>query len=143
MDISMENSILMDLIKTCMKIAALSYLVFLGISILLAHWAIRPVEAAWKNQRQFVADASHELKTPLTVIMTNAELLQEDSFEEASRKQFAGSILAMSHQMRGLVEGLLDLARVDNGVVKTSFEELDFSDVVVDAMLPFEPLFFE
>ena len=143
MDISMENSILMDLIKTCITIGALSYVVFLGISILLAHWAIRPVEAAWKNQRQFVADASHELKTPLTVIMTNAELLQEDSFEEASRKQFAGSILAMSHQMRGLVEGLLDLARVDNGVVKTSFEELDFSDVVENALLPFEPLFFE
>ena len=143
MDVSMENGILMDLIKTCMKIAALSYMVFLGISILLAQWAIRPVEAAWKNQRQFVADASHELKTPLTVIMTNAELLQEDTFEEVSRKQFAGNILTMSHQMRGLVEGLLDLARVDNGVVKTSFEELDFSDVVENALLPFEPLFFE
>ena len=143
MDISMENSILMDLIKTCIKIGALSYVVFLGISILLAQWAICPVEAAWKNQRQFVADASHELKTPLTVIMTNAELLQEDTYEDASRKQFAGSILAMSHQMRGLVEGLLDLARVDNGVVKTTFEELDFSDVVENALLPFEPLFFE
>ena len=143
MDISMENSILMDLIKTCIKIGALSYVVFLGISILLAQWAIRPVEAAWKNQRQFVADASHELKTPLTVIMTNAELLQDDTYEDASRKQFVGSILAMSHQMRGLVEGLLDLARVDNGVVKTTFEELDFSDVVENALLPFEPLFFE
>lgn len=143
MDVSMENNILKDLIKSCIKIGAVSYLVFLGISILLAQWAIRPVETAWKNQRQFVADASHELKTPLTVIMTNAELMQEDCLEEASRKQFEGSILTMSHQMRGLVEGLLDLARVDNGIVKTSFEELDFSDMVENALLPFEPLFFE
>ena len=143
MDVSMENSILRDLIRTCVKIALFSYMVFLGISMLLARWAIRPVETAWKNQRQFVADASHELKTPLTVIMTNAELLQEESFEAVSRKQFAENILSMSHQMRGLVEGLLDLARVDNGALKTSFAELNFSTLVENALLPFEPLFFE
>lgn len=142
-DVSMEHAILKDLIKTCIHIALVSYLLFLGISVLLAQWAIRPVETAWKNQRQFVADASHELKTPLTVIMTNAELLQDASYEDTAKDQFASSILTMSRQMRGLVEGLLDLARVDSGVVKTSFSELDFSALVNNGLLPFEPLFFE
>ena len=56
---------------------------------------------------------------------------------------FAESILTMSHQMRGLVESLLELARVDNGAVKKVFEALDWSSLVQDAVLPFEALFFE
>ena len=143
MDISVERSIMSGLIKSCVLIGAASYLVFFVISVLLARWAIRPVEIAWKNQRQFVADASHELKTPLTVIMTNAELLQDDSYSPDMKIQFSTSILTMSRQMRGLVEGLLDLSRVDNGIVKTTFAQLNFSELISDSLLPFEPLFFE
>ena len=73
-DISSEITTLQHLVRTCLVIGALSLLLFLGLSILLARWAVRPVEAAWQQQRQFVADVSHELKTPLTVILTNAEL---------------------------------------------------------------------
>lgn len=143
MDISMEIRVLTDLIKTCLKIGALSYAVFLAISILLAQWAIRPVETAWKHQRQFVADASHELKTPLTVITTNAELLQDPDYGQNAKNQFSMNILTMSRQMRGLVEGLLDLTRVDNGVIRTTFVDTDLSNIVENALLPFEPLFFE
>ena len=142
-DMSSEQATMMNLIKSCLLIGVVSLLVFWGISLLLAQWAVKPVDKAWQQQRQFVADASHELKTPLTVIMTNAELLQDPGYEESARRQFSDSILTMSHQMRGLVEGLLELARVDNGAVKTSFEELDLSQLLSDAVLPFEALYFE
>lgn len=101
------------------------------------------MERAWTQQKQFVSDASHELKTPLTVILTNAEMLRDPSYSEPERQRFAKSILTMSHQMRGLVESLLELARVDNGAVKKVFEALDWSSLVQDAVLPFEALFFE
>lgn len=143
MDISVEQGIMSRLIVRCVWIGAASYLLFFCISVLFAQWAIRPVETAWKNQRQFVADASHELKTPLSVIMTNAELLLDDSYEITAKEKFADNIFAMSRQMRGLVEALLDLSRVDNGVVKTTFTKLDFSELISDCILPFEPLFFE
>jgi len=143
LDISSERSMMQGLFRTCALIAILSLSVFFVISVLLAQWAVHPVEIAWQQQRQFVADASHELKTPLTVIMTNAELLQDESYDQDERKQFVRSIQGMSHQMRGLVEGLLDLARVDNGVVKQSFAELNLSDLVNDGLLPFEAMFFE
>ena len=143
MDISMQRSMMNDLIKTCVNISIFSYLMFFVISVLLAQWAVRPVEVAWKNQRQFVADASHELKTPLTVIMTNAELLQDEDYEPVAKEQFASSILTMSPQMRGLVEGLLELSRVDNGIVKSTFSDVPFSETVSECILPFEPLFFE
>ena len=142
-DVSAENSIMAGLLRSCTLIAAASFLGFLFISILLARWAIRPVEQAWQKQRQFVADASHELKTPLTVITTNAELLQSDDCDMISRAKYADSILSMSRQMRGLVEGLLELARIDNGSVRTTFAPVDLSTLVQDAVLPFDAVFFE
>lgn len=142
-DITSEQATMKNLIRTCSILGAVGFFLFLGGSILLAKWAIRPVEKAWNQQKQFVADASHELKTPLTVIMTNAEMLQAEGYSPVERQQFADSILTMSQQMRGLVLGLLELARVDNGAVKTGFAPVDFSALTADGVLPFEPLFFE
>ena len=124
-------------------LAVVSFAVFFAASLLLSRWAVRPVEIAWRQQKQFVADASHELKTPLTVIISNAELLQQPGYDEAQRKKFSDSILIMSRQMRHLVESLLDLARLDSVQGTNDFAELDFSALVEDCILPFEPLFFE
>ncbi|MCI8301196.1 MAG: HAMP domain-containing histidine kinase [Oscillospiraceae bacterium] len=137
-DVSGERRTMEGLVRTCLLIGGGSLAAFLLISLLLARWAVRPVERAWEQQRQFVADASHELKTPLTVILTNAELLQE---EDGGR--FAANILTMARQMRELVECLLELARVDGGLPEAAMERLDFSRLVSEAVLPFEPLFFE
>lgn len=142
-DVSSQLDTLESLAKSCLAIGFLSLAVFFGLSVLLARWAIRPVETAWNQQRQFVADASHELKTPLTVILTNAELLQSPEYDETQKVQFISSILTMSAQMRGLVESLLELARVDNGTAKMAFSQSDFSALIQDALLPFEPVYFE
>lgn len=142
-DISSEINTMKSLVHTCIIIGILSFLAFLGISLLLARWAVKPVENAWNQQRQFVADASHELKTPLTVITTNAELLQDPFCDEVARSTFAQNILAVSKQMRGLTESLLDLARVDNGTNNMGFADTNLSQVVTGASLPFEAVFFE
>lgn len=138
MDISAERAAMRNLRLTCLGIGLLALGLFWAVSFLLARWAVRPVERAWEEQRQFVSDASHELKTPLTVILTSAELMQTDPDPQHPR-----SILAMSRRMRELVESLLELARVDNGAVRAAFEELDLSALVADELLPFEPLYFE
>ena len=142
-DMSSELSTLDNLLRTCVLIGVVSFGLFLVISLLLARWAVRPVDRAWKQQRQFVAGASHELKTPLTVIMTNAELLQSPDYEPEAKAQFSQSILTMSQQMRGLVERLLELARVDNGQPNMAFARCDLTGLVAQAALPFEALFFE
>ncbi len=142
-DISGELAAMDALWRSCSLIALIAWLIMLVVSIFLAKWAVRPVERAWQQQKQFVADASHELKTPLTVIMTNAELLDTPSYAEESRAQSIGSILTMCHQMRHLVEGLLELARADNGTMQIHFEKTDLSALVFNEVLPFEALFFE
>lgn len=140
MDISGELQTTSRLIWSYIAIYVAGLIVFFFISILLAGWAIRPVEQAWNQQRQFIADASHELKTPLTVILTNAELLSEP---ECEKEPFTGNILTMSQQMRGLVEELLEQARVDAGKTKPERRPLDMSKLASDAVLPFEPVYYE
>ena len=142
-DISSELTTLNNLLRNCIFIGIACFLAFLCISFLLAKWAVQPVEKAWQQQRQFLADASHELKTPLTVIMTNAELLQNTDYDETSHSAFSSNILVMSRQMRDLVEQMLELARTDRVQSDTVFCSFDFSRLVSDAALPFEPVFFE
>lgn len=141
-DITAEKAAIRNLTLNCIGIGLAALLALWGISVLLARWMIRPVEAAWQEQRQFVADASHELKTPLTVILTNAELLESEQDPDA-RQKFTRSILTMSLQMRSLVESLLELARVDNGAAQAAFAPTDLSDLTEEALLPFEALYFE
>lgn len=142
-DISGELATLNNLLRNCIFIGIVCFLAFLCISFLLANWIVQPVDKAWRQQRQFIADASHELKTPLTVIMTNAEMLQNMDYDEASHSTFSSNILVMSRQMRDLVEQMLELARADNVQDDMVFSSFDLSRLVSEAILPFEPVFFE
>lgn len=142
-DMSAEQAALSSLVSISALVGLVSFVAFWGISILLAKWVVRPVDKAWKQQRQFVSDASHELKTPLTVILSNAQLLQEEQFDEENKKQYVSGIVTMARQMRHLLEQMLELARSDNAQTTAAFAPLDFSLLAADAMLPFEPVFFE
>lgn len=139
-DASGELAAMASLRRSCLLVGCGGFLAFLGLSILLARWAVGPVDQAWRRQQQFVADASHELKTPLTVILANAELLADPGCTGGER--LAGNILTVARQMRSLVERLLELARMDAGREEAQ-EPVDLSQLVGDALLPFEPVFFE
>lgn len=142
-DMSGERWAMEGMVETSILIGCVSLVVFFFISVFLAWWAVRPVEEAWKGQRQFVADASHELKTPLTVILANADMLQGSGGLTGQTRQRVENIAAESHQMRGLVESLLELARTDSGIPKEQMSPLDFSALTERALLPFEAVFFE
>ena len=142
-DISSERQTLRSLVRTGAVLGALGLLAFFGLAVLLANGAVRPVEEAWKQQKQFVADASHELKTPLTVILTNTELLQSPEYDETQRRAFLSGIDAMAKQMRALVERLLELARAENGQTAHVSAPCDFSQIAQNSALLFEAALFE
>ena len=77
------------------------------------------------------------------MILTNAELLQSPEYSPEDKERFTGSILQMAQAMRSLVERLLTLARMDNNASNMVMERLNFSELVEDSLLPFEPVFFE
>ena len=142
-DYESQRHMFMDMIRNSVLVSILSIFVFFAITVVLARWAVRPVERMWEQQRQFIADASHELKTPLTVIMTNADLLKNGPADEQSRQQCVANISSVSRDMRTLVEVLLNLARADNNDVRSRFECVDFSGLTDDCILLFEVLFYE
>lgn len=144
-DISQEQRTLQALMINLSVIGGISLVVFFFISLLLARWAIRPVEKSWVQQRQFVSDASHELKTPLTVILSNVDMLENcgQGLTERDRR-WLDNIRASSRQMSQLVEELLTLARSDNQSAKDRMKEtFSFSELVTDEALLFEPILFE
>ena len=142
-DTSSEAEALMKLAGRYILVGILVMVAFFLIALLISRWAVRPVETVISQQRQFVADASHELKTPLTVILTNAELLSCGEYPEDDHNKLTGNILTMAQQMRGLVENLLELARVDSNPPATQHKQLNLSRLVSDGTLPFEPVYFE
>lgn len=143
LDISVEQNMRASLIRSCLLIGIAGFLLFFLISILFARWAVKPVQNAWEEQKQFVADASHELKTPLTVILTNAELLQSPEYNPAAKTRFAENILTLAQEMRALVEELLDLSRADRESMKLAMEPVNLSAAIEQSVCLFEPLFFE
>ena len=142
-DMSGETAAMKHLLRSCILIGLAGIALFLLVSILLARWAVRPVARAWEQQRQFVGDASHELKTPLTVILTGTELLQSGNCTPDEQSRFLTSIRIMAEQMRGLVDELLSLTRADHTGTAVSRQIFDLSKCVSDAILPFEPVYYE
>ena len=142
-DISGEQAALDGLMKTCVLLGVLGFLGFLLASILLSGWAVRPVDQAIRRQKKFVADASHELKTPLTVIMTDTQLLQKSGHSPELEARLLGNIQTMSQQMRELIEQMLRLAKTESGQTHAVREPVDFSKLISDSVLPFDPVFFE
>lgn len=141
-DMSMERAMLREMMGSYLCIALAAFLLLLGVSAILARWATGPVERAWSQQRRFLSDASHELKTPLTVILSNAELLSALPLEERPAR-WTDNILSESRQMKGLVEEMLTLARADNMTQLPVLGEVSLSEIAEDCALAFEPVAFE
>lgn len=141
-DMSMERRLLGEMMRSYLGIALAAFLLLLAVSTALAWWTTRPVERAWMQQRQFLSDASHELKTPLTVILSNAELLSALPLEERPAR-WTDNILSESRQMKELVEEMLTLARADNLTQAPVLAETSLSDAAEDCALAFEPVAFE
>lgn len=118
---------------------------FLMISVAFSRWALKPVEESWQAQKSFIADASHELKTPLTVILANNSILQKhDSDTIGSQKQWLESTEHEAKRMQGLVDDMLTLARLDEGIMPSQEKEtIDLSSLVEGSILQFESLAWE
>ena len=123
---------------------SLGLLVGLGIILallakLITIWVTKPAKAAFDKQREFIADASHELKTPLAVIMASSD---EISVDEDNQK-YVDNIKYESDRMSRLISGLLDLSKIEEGVSRDSYKEENISRIVEKTCLVFEGVAFE
>lgn len=117
----------------------LSVIVFTIISYYLSRWMIKPSEKAIKNQKIFVANISHDLKTPITIIRANADLIENEVKNKKSIKYIQQETEKLNH----LVNEMLTLIRIDNTISKENFKNFNFGDSLFDVVLPFESIAYE
>ena len=123
---------------------ALGGLLLIPVSILLSQWVSRPIETAWDKQSDFVSDATHELKTPLTVIAADTEaILSNPDATVESQERWLGSIQGETARMSELVQNLLFLAKIDAGEIKLKPEQIRLSDEVEGLCMEREAGIFE
>ncbi len=144
LDRSIELSTMSRLLLIFGIIAILGFLINFGISYLLASWTVQPIACAWEKQKQFVADASHELKAPLAVISTNTELvLSNPKASIQSQSKWLNYIKSETARMTKLVSGLLFTARSEQAQCPAAQTTFDFSALVSNVCLAFEVVVFE
>lgn len=145
-DMSSELRSLHRLLLTSLLILTIALFVFYLISRKLANILVRPLELTLERQKEFVSNASHDLKTPLTVIMANTDLLKDSLIGKPNvreQEKFVSNIQIASRQMRSLTESLLTLASSEAGLVSGEKTKQDLSQIVRDVSLSFEAVFFE
>ena len=137
----MDNTVLGEtidsLIKNTLIFGSVGLIVLFIISLIITRWIILPLETGYKKQKQFISDAGHELKTPVSTIAANSELLAR----EIGQNQWLSNIRYENGRMSGLVKQLLDLARLES--TEAEHTKVDLSRICLMAILPFEGIAFE
>lgn len=142
-DITAEKSFLRQLIITFVCCAAGLLIIVFALSLLFANRAISPVREAWEKQKQFVADASHELKTPLAAINTNIDVLLSQSDKTiAEQEKWLKYIKKEAERLTNLTGSLLFMAKM-NGEPKVEMKRVNFSEIAEAAVLNMEAVAFE
>lgn len=143
-DASQQLSTVLNLAVTLSIVAVIALAAVFFISLIVANRSIAPVEDAWNKQNMFIADASHELKTPLTTINTNIDVLmsQPDSTIREGEK-WLSYIKNESERMTRLTNDLLYLTRMDSDSSEMIYEPISFSDAAEKVILPMEAMVFE
>lgn len=125
------------LLRNVLIVGGAAIVVLFFVSIVLSRQIIRPLEENDRQQKQFISDAGHELKTPVAVISTNAELLSR----ELGENEWLANIQYENERMGDLVKQLLDLSKAES--TETPMETVDFSRIITGEVLAFESVAFD
>ena len=120
-DNQMSKNRLQSLLRMSIIIFIILEMIIIIISTKITSWIIKPVIETFNKQKQFITDASHELKTPVAVIMANAEALEN----EPEETKWLENIKSESERMNELISNLLDLAKLENGAQKEEYTTTD------------------
>jgi signal transduction histidine kinase len=144
LDITYRQSILTNLIYTFLIAAFVMLIVIFFISRFFANSSIKPIKEAFERQKQFIGDASHELKTPLAVINTNVDVLLsnvENTIDNQSKWLYY--IKSEVQRMTKLTNDLLYLTQIDNSEVRLIFSDFNISETVENVIMTMEAVIFE
>ena len=144
MERSMYDNILFQLLKTLIAIGFISLIVLLLISIYLTNKSIHPIKETFEKQKQFIADASHELKTPLAIIKTNTSLVLSNPNDTIkNQSKWINYINLQTDRMSELINEMLSLAKMDTNENKLILSPINTSKLIESMLLMFDAVIYE
>ena len=132
LDCRREISNFRAVLVTTIAVSVLGLAAVFVLVVIFSRMVFRPVEESIRKQKQFITDASHELKTPLTIIDANTEVLEMESGES----QWTRSTRKQIQRLSGLVQQLVTLSRLDEEKGIEEKSEFCISDAVSDCVQP-------
>ncbi len=132
------NSKLTKLLVISAILLVLLEVIIYFISKFITDWITKPAHDSFKKQKEFIADASHELKTPLSIIMASS-----DELSGTSNQKYIDNIKYESDRMNKLIANLLDLSKLENGINKQLYKNENISKIVNKICLTFESVAYE
>lgn len=141
LDHSIESFILDSIVARSFYTGLICLSTVFLFSLYLANKAIRPIRLSWERQKEFVADASHELRTPIAVITSNLEVVMDNPDETvASQSHWLNNIQEELENTHKLVNDLLQLARFDANEEYYLAESYDLIPLIHNTVSSFRPL---
>ena len=128
LDCSREISSFQRFLLTSILLSALGLLLIFGIVVYFSGRIVRPFAESYEKQKQFITDAGHEIKTPLTIIQADADVLEM----ELGENEWLTDIQSNVRRLTGLTNDLVSLARMEEGGAPLELLEIPVSDVVAE-----------
>ena len=135
---NINHRLVVTLIKSIIILIVFEIIIYF-ISKTLTIRITKPAKEAFDKQKDFIADASHELKTPLAVIMASSDELKTDKKNE----KYIENIKYESERMNNLIKSLLDLSKLENGISINNYKEENISKIIEKVALTFEAIAYE
>ena len=133
LDITDFNNTLSTLLYTLLIIGIVLFPVIVGINFYFANRAVKPIAEAWEKQKQFIADASHELKTPITIIKSNLGIVMSNPSEIVdTQMEWLNYVNTGADRMSKLANDLLSLANADSRDLQIHKDNFDVSTAITD-----------
>lgn len=135
---NINKRLLSTLIKSIVVLLIFELIIYY-ISKSLTKRITKPAEESFNKQKDFIADASHELKTPLAVIIASSDELKRDK----NNSKYIDNIKYESERMNNLIKSLLDLSKLENGSSINNYKEENISKIIERTCLTFDAVAFE
>src|SRR5690625_800702 len=139
LDVTEANQTLRSLLITLLVVGFVLLVIIFFISMYFANSAVQPIAKAWENQKQFIADASHELKTPLSIIQSNYDVLMDNRDETINHQmKWLGYMKIATDRMTKMITNLLELAQLDQPTTRLEVKEIHISSMIEEMVLTME-----
>ena len=135
-DGSMNRSAMVQSIAIAGVVLLVCAVLVLTLILLLSKRAVKPIAESYEKQKQFITDANHELKTPLTLILANLDIAES----ELGKNEWLDDIRSEGHRMTELVNQLVVLSRMDEENHTLNLSNVALGRMVADTVSEFEPL---